>query len=127
MRLSFLFSVFIALCPGGLFATGTRVAAQVPVHVPVHVTANVPLVAAVEGPAQVVLAPGEVARIRVCVLANIPWTLRIHSLNACALELAPLNGSPGGATANSRDVEISCSPQAAGRQTIALIYTLMPR
>ena len=127
MRLSSLLSVFVVLCPSGLFATGARVSAQVPVRAPVRVTASVPLVAAVEGPDQVELAPGEVAHIRVCVLANVPWLLRIHSPNACAQEAGPLSGSPGGMTANTRQVDIACSPDASGRQTIALVYTLMPR
>jgi hypothetical protein len=127
MRLSSLLSVFVVLCPSGLFATGPLASAQTPVHVPVRVTANIPLIAAVDGPDQVVLAPGEVAHIHVCVLANIPWTLRIHSPNTCALASAPLNGPPGGKTANTRDVDIACSPQAPGPQVIDLVYTLMER
>ena len=127
MRLSSLLSVFVVLCPSGLFATGARASAQGTVRVPVRVTASIPLIAAVDGPDQVELAPGEVAHIRVCVLANVPWLLRIHSPNACAQEAAPLSGLPGGSTVNTREVDITCSPDASGRQTIALVYTLMPR
>jgi len=113
-----LFLILIALCPAALFGAGTRV--------PVQVTMSVPLVVAVEGPAQVVLAPGEMTRIRVGVLANVPWILSIQSPNASARVPTPLSGQPGGASANSRDLEISCSPDADGRQTITLVYTLMP-
>jgi hypothetical protein len=93
----------------------------------VRVTANIPLVAAVEGPDQVVLAPGEVARIHVHVLANVPWFLSVQSPNDWAQMPSEISGPPGGMTANSRDVEICCSDHASGRQIIALIYTLMPR
>src|SRR6478609_1003091 len=116
MRVSF---VFLILFSAVLCGAGT--------HVPVRVEVRVPLVAAVDGPAQVVLAPGEVARIRVRVLANVPWLLDIHSPNTCAVCSAPLCGPPGGETVNSRDVEICCSPEAPGPQTIALVYTLMPQ
>jgi len=127
MRLSSLFSVLVVLCPSGLFATGTQVMGPVPKHVQVRVEMHVPLVATVDGPSQVVLAPGEFTRIRVDVLANIPWMLSIQSPNAWVSETPVLSGPPGGSTINRRDVEISCSPQARGPQTIALIYTLMPR
>ena len=114
-----LFLICLVLFPTALFGAGNRVS--------VRVTASVPLVAAVEGPAQVVLAPGEVARVRVSVLANVPWILSIQSPNAAVLEAATLSGQPGGAIANTRDVEIHCSARSGGRQIIALIYTLMPR
>ncbi len=107
------------LLPAALFVAGTRVREHVVVHVP--------LIAAVEGPAQVVLAPGETAHIKVSVLANVSWLLSIHSPNECAQCPATLSGQPGGVTANGRDVDISCASEAPGRQTIALVYTLMPR
>jgi hypothetical protein len=119
MRLSFIFAVLAVLSPSALFGAGTRVS--------VRVVAQVPLVAAVEGPEQVVLSPGEVTQIRVRVLANVAWILSIQSPNAAALEPAQQSGQPGGADVNSRDVEITCSSQASGPQTIALVYTLMPR
>lgn len=120
MRLSLVLTSALALLfPSVLCGTGT--------HVPVRVTVRVPLVAAVDGPAQVVLAPGEAVRIRVSVMANVPWILGINSPNAFAREPAPLTGLPGSAIANSREVDICCSPQASGPQTIALVYTLMPR
>ncbi len=95
--------------------------------VAVQVTARVPLVVAVEGPEQVVLAPGEVARIRVSVAANVPWVLGVHSPNAWVRDPAPRSGPAGGATANCCEMEVSCSSQATGPQVIALVYTLMPR
>jgi len=116
MRSSFL---LLALFPAILLGATPKVGVQV--------TAQVPLVAAVEGPERVVLAPGEVARIRVQVSANVPWTLGVHSPNAAARRPVTLSGPAGGAIANSREVEIACSPLASGPQTIALIYTLMPR
>jgi len=121
MRLFFILSVLVVLSPSALFgaAASTRVS--------VRVVAQVPVVTVVEGPAQVVLSPGEITRIRVRVLANVAWILSIQSPNAAALESAQQSGQPGGADVNSRDVEIACSPQATGQQTIALIYTLMPR
>jgi hypothetical protein len=120
MRLSL---ILACLFPTILFGAGGSA------PVPVRVTVSIPLVAAVEGPAQVVLAPGEIARIRVGVLANVPWVLGIHSPNASATirESTALCGQPGGVTANRREVDICCSPQASGSQTIALIYTLLPR
>jgi hypothetical protein len=107
------------LLPAALFGAGTRVRE--------HVVMHVPLIAAVEGPAQVVLAPGEVAHIRVSVLANVSWILSIRSPNDCAQCPATLSGQPGGVAANGRDVDICCSSAAPGQQTIALVYTLMPR
>src|SRR3954471_16143668 len=114
-----LFLLLIFLLPTVLLGTGTRV--------PVQVMARVPLIAAVDGPGQVVLAPGGVARIEVSVVANVPWVLAVHSPNAWVSGAITLSGPPGGATANRREVEIGCSSQAAGPQTITLIYTLMPR
>ena len=112
--------ILLFLLPTALFGAGTT-------QVSVRVVVNVPLVSEVEGPAQVVLAPGEVARIRVQVAANVPWDLSIQSPNASAQVPAPQSGSPGGKAANTRDMDIRCSPEASGPQTIALIYTLMPR
>jgi hypothetical protein len=119
MRLSLILPVFAVLFPTMLFAAGSRVA--------VHVTVRVPLIASVEGPAQVVLAPGESTRIHVGVMTNVPWILAIHSPNTSALQVSTLSGSPGSVAANSREVEICCSPDASGRQVIDLIYTLMPQ
>jgi len=93
----------------------------------VQVTAHVPLVMEVEGPGQVVLAPGEVVRIPVSVAANLPWILGVHSPNAWVREPATVSGPAGGANANRREVEVVCSSQATGPQTIALVYTLLPR
>lgn len=115
MRLLLLLAVVF---PAVLSGAGARVQVQV--------TARVPLVVEVEGPRQVVLAPGEVVRIQVSVAANVPWDLSVQSPNAW-VSAAPLSGPPGGATANRREVEISCSAHARGPQAVALVYTLMPR
>jgi hypothetical protein len=117
-RLAFIFAVLAVLVPS------VRLAAADRVHV--RVTARVPLIVAVDGPAQVVLEPGKVVRIHVAVMANVPWVLSVQSPNAYVPETATLSGQPGGLTANSREVEISCAPEATGLQTIELIYTLMP-
>lgn len=93
----------------------------------VQVAARVPLVAAVDGPAQVVLAPGEVVRVRVRVSTNVRWVLDVYSPNVHAMLPASVNGTPGGTAENSREVLVGCSSQAEGPQTIALVYTLMPR
>jgi hypothetical protein len=96
-------------------------------RVPVQVVANVPLVARVEGPESIVLAPGATARISVRVAANVGWMLDVHSPNAFALRPPTLRGPAGGANANSCEMAIGCSARAPGQQTITLVYTLMPR
>jgi hypothetical protein len=117
-RLAFIFAALAVLAPS------VRLAAADRVHV--RVTAQVPLIVAVEGPSQVVLAPGKVVRIHVAVMANVPWVLSVQSPNAHVRETVTLAGLPGGTTDNGREVEISCAPEASGPQTIELIYTLMP-
>lgn len=98
-----------------------------PVVTTVEVTARVPIVTEVEGPEEVELSPGEEARIPVRVAANVPWVLGVHSPNPWALVSKMFTGPAGGALANSREVTIRCSRDASGRQTIHLVYTLMPR
>jgi hypothetical protein len=111
--------LFILLIPAALFGHGPTAA--------VRVTVRVPLVASVEGPAQVVLAPGELVRVRVRVAANLPWVLSVRSRNAQVFLPAPLTGPAGGAAENYRDMEVRCSPQAPGPQTVDLVYTLVTR
>jgi len=111
--------LLLVLFPAVLLGTTSKVVVQV--------TARMPLVVTVDGPGQVVLAPGEMTRIRVGVAANVPWVLDVRSPNAWASVSAPLSGPAGGVLANSREVAISCSSHASGPQSIALVYTLMPR
>jgi hypothetical protein len=115
MRLPLLLVVLVSAASSG---AATRV--------PVQVMASVPLVARVEGPESIVLAPGATARISVRVAANVGWRLDVHSPNAFALRPATLRGPAGGASANTGEIAIGCSERAPGPQTITLVYTLMP-
>ena len=74
--------------------------------------------------APTVLFGAGTTQVSVRVVVNVPL---VSEVEGPAQVPAPQSGSPGGKAANTRDMDIRCSPEASGPQTIALVYTLMPR
>jgi hypothetical protein len=112
----------ILLCmlvaPGALLAATTR---------RVEVTTVVPLIAEVESPGEVELAPGETRTVTLRVACNLPWLLAVQTDNPRITPSGHHTGSAGGMTAVGHTfvVTLTCAADADGPQRTALVTQLV--
>jgi hypothetical protein len=93
----------------------------------VDVKAQVPLVAKIECPSSLELAPGETRRMTVRVACNQSWLLAVASDNPFIRATGRYTGRAGGMASkgNSFEVTMICSPEATGRQSTELSARLV--
>jgi hypothetical protein len=110
--------VFVLLAPGVLLATPVR---------RVEVVASVPLVAHVEAPGALILAPGETRRVTLRVACNQPWLLNVSSGNPQVRASGHQVGTAGGMAAAGHTCTfiLSCAPDARGPQRATLATELI--
>ena len=110
--------LFMLFAPGALFATTTR---------RVEVTTVVPLIAEVESPGEVELAPGETRTVTLRVACNLPWLLAVQTDNSRITSSDRHTGSAGGMTAagHTFTVTLTCAADADGPQRTALVTQLI--
>lgn len=106
--------VLVGVCAGtGLVAAPAR---------RVEVIAAVPLVAQVDAPREIALAPGETRTVHVRVACNQSWLVSLQADNPHIRPSGRRVGAPGGMNAAGHDftVQLSCSPNAPGPQSAQL-------
>ena len=110
--------VIMLLAPTVLLAVPTR---------KVEIVAQVPLVAQVDSPSELDLAPGETRLVRIRVACNQAWLLTVRTDNPQIASSARHVGAAGGMTApgHTFDMSLTCSHDAKGLQHAVLITQLM--
>jgi hypothetical protein len=112
-----IFVVVSLITPACLWAETTR---------RVEIAAIVPLVAHVDCPAELELAPGEVRRVTLRVACNQPWLLAVQTDNPHVRVSGQQRGHAGGmaAAGNTFAVTLTCAPSAHGPQRTRLATRL---
>lgn len=111
-------AVLFLLAPGVLLAGATR---------RVDVAAQVPVVAQVESPSTLELAPGETRMVTIRVACNQPWLLTLQTDNPQIRTARRYAGSAGGmaAAGNTFAITLTCAPEALGLQRTTLATRLV--
>ena len=110
--------VVLLLAPSALYAAAAR---------RVDIVAQVPMVAQVESPAALELAPGETRSVTLRVACNQPWLLSVRTDNPMIRSTSRHCGSAGGMAASGHTftIELTCAPEANGPQRTTLATQLI--
>jgi hypothetical protein len=93
----------------------------------VEIVAAVPLVARIEAPSEIALAPGETRTVTIRVACNQSWLVTLHTDNPHIRPSSRRVGSPGGMSAAGHDFTmlLTCSATAPGPQHAHLATQLV--
>ncbi len=93
----------------------------------IEIVAQVPVVAQVDSPSELDLAPGETRTVTVRVACNQPWLLTVQAENPQIMASARHVGAAGGMSSSGHTfvVSLTCSADARGPQHTKLFTRLM--